>query len=422
MKLQTEFGPGRGDIPEGLQASSPGTEAKTEEKRKARRKGRQTQASSPSTEAKSDTSSLRDVVSTLTSLSPAAGAKEGRFNFNLDFTLRDCRLYSDTGQYGLLVTNTIGVSIEDNWFFPLADLDPTSFETVPQSVDQNQRADTALTFAQCRVLTVTNNLVLGFNSVLSASGGYFLLHDNVAVECGDGFGISPFTSLRITDNVLSTDIGPAVSISGGSGEVFLSGNDLLRLPAPPEFAQNPPQVVSITADTATLSNNNFRNEGTSLDSSVIVTANRITYTSNRSVCSNLPGIADVILLGPSDANGLTTGSITAVGNTCLEPTSAEVTHFVSSLQDFRKQQADLVRKFMATQDPAQRQQLLQPLSSLDSQGQQFAQRLKVLVSSQGVPASLLASAAFTVTGMNLLSNILVRQGIGSDQGSVQGVS
>jgi hypothetical protein len=197
-----------------------------------------------------------------------------------------------------------------------------------------------------------------------------------------------------------------VSISSSGGEVFLSGNDLVRLAAPPEFAQNPPQVVSVSADTATLSNNNFRNQETSLDSSVTVTANRITYTSNRSVCDKLPGIADVILLGPADANKLATGS----------------TRFESSIQDSRKQQADLVSQFIATQDPAKRQQLLRQLSELDSLGQQYAHRLNVLVSSQSVSASLLASAAFTVTGMNLLSNILVRQGLGSDQGSVEGVS
>src|SRR5206468_10459904 len=106
------------------------------------------------------------------SLSAVIGAKE-RSGFSLDFTLRDCRLYADTGQFGLLITTCIGVSIEDNWFFPLADLDPTSFETILQGVAQNQRASVALTFAQCEVLTATNNLVLGFNSVLSANGGYF---------------------------------------------------------------------------------------------------------------------------------------------------------------------------------------------------------------------------------------------------------
>jgi Family of unknown function (DUF6519) len=421
QQLQTQLPPSSGKMSEGLQASSPSTGAKTEEKKKGRRRGQHAQDSSPTTEAKSDTSSPDDAVSALTSFSPVTSAKAGGGGFPADFTLRDCRLYADTGQFGLLITTCIGVSIEDNWFFPLADLDPTSLETILQGVAQNQRASVALTFAQCEVLTVTNNLVLGFNSVLSANGGYFQLRDNVAVLCGDGFNISYSTSLRISDNVLTADTGPAVSINSGSGEAFLSGNDLVRLAASPEFAQNPPQVVSITADTVTLSNNNFHNQEASLNSSVTVTANRIAYTSNRSVCDNLPTIADVILLGPTDANGLTTGSITAVGNTCLEPTAVKVSQFESSLQDFRKQQANLVSQFIATQDPAQRQQLLQQLNPLDSQGQQLAQRLNVLVSSQGGSPSLLASATFTVTGMNLLSNILVRQGIGSDQGSVEGV-
>ena len=337
--------------------------------------------------------------------------------------MRDCRLYADSGQYGLFVINGLGVSVEDNWFFPLANLGPAGLETLLHpGVAQNPRASVALTFAQCEVLTVTNNFVLGFDSVLSANGGYLQLCDIVAVSCGDGFNISYNTSLRISDNMLTADTGPAVSINSGSGEVFLSGNDLVRLELS-ESARTPPQVISITADTATLSNNNFRNQQKSLDSSVTVTANRITYTSNRSICDNLPGIADVILLGPTDANRLTTGSITAVGNTCLEPTPPKVTQFEkSSLQNFRQQQANLVSQFIATQDPAQRQQLLHQLSTLDSQGQQFAQQLKELVSSQSVSASLLASATFTVTGMNLLSNILVRQGVGSDQGSVEGVS
>jgi len=418
VHLQTQSGPRRGDTPEDLQASGQSSTTKDAGKTE-RRKGRQTQASRPTTEAKNAASGHEDAVSALTSLSAVINAGESRGS-SLDFTLRDCRFYADTGQYGLFVINGVGVSVEDNWFFPLADLDPTGFETVIQGVAQNQRASVALTFAQCEVLTVTNNFVLGFNSVLSANGGYFQLRDNVAVLCGDGFNISYNTSLRIGDNVVTADTGPTVSISSGSGEAFLSGNDLVRLAAPPEFAQNPPQVVSIIGDTVTISDNNFRNQQKSLDSSVTVTANRIAYTSNRSVCDNLPAIADVILLGPTDANGLTTGSITAVGNTCLEPTStsAKVIQFETSLQEFRKNQATQVSQFIATKDPA----LLHQLSPLDSQGQQLAQQLNVLVSSQSVSVSLLASATFTVTGMNLLSNILVRQGVGSDQGSVEGVS
>ena len=96
-------------------------------------------------------------------------------------------------------------------------------------------------------------------------------------------------------------------------------------------------------------------------------------------------------------------------------------HFHCKLQVFPKQQADLVNQFMTTQDPAQRQQLLQQFGPLDNEGQQLAQRLKVLISSGGGPISLFASAAFTVTGMNLLRNGLVRLGIGGDQGSVEGV-
>jgi hypothetical protein len=342
--------------------------------------------------------------------------------------LRDCRLYADTRQYGLFVINGFGVSVEDNWFFPLANLDPAGLETVLQGVAQNQRASVALTFAQCAFLTVTNNFVLGFDSVLSASGGVLLLRDNVAVECGDGLTIVSNESLpisgnvRISDNVLATNTGPAVSISSSKGEVFLSGNDLVRLLAQTESAQNPPQVVSVTAHTATISNNNFRNQEKSLNSSVTVTANRITYTSNRSVCVNLPGKADVILLGPTNADGLITGSITAVGNTCLEPRSEAVKQLDSSLQEIRKQQADLVSRYMAA-DPAQRHPFLPQLSSLDTQLRQpFMQRLSAALSRHGGPASLLASATFTVTGMNLLSNILIRQGVGSDQGSVEGVS
>ena len=261
-------------------------------------------------------------------------------------------------------------------------------------------------------MTLTNNFVYRFDSVLSASGGVLLLRDNVASECGDGLTISSNESLHISDNVLATNSGPAVSISS-RGEAFLNGNDLVRLPTQTESAQTPPQVVSINADTVTLSNNNFSNQQKSLDSSVTVTANRITYTSNRSVCDNLPGIADVILLGPTDTNGLITGSITAVGNTCLEPIPPKVIQDEKNSREvLRKNQADLVRQFIAPQGPGQLH--LQQLNSLDSQGQVLAQHLKGVVSSQSVSASLLASATFTVTGMNLLSNILVRLGVGSD--------
>ena len=418
---QIQSDPSRGDTPADLQASGHSSTTKDGEKT-AGRKGRQTQASRPTTGAESSASGPEDAVSALTSLSAVISTRE-----SLDFTLRDCRLYADTGQYGLFVILGVGVSVEDNWFFPLADLDPAGLETIRQDVAQNQRASVALTLANSQFMTLTNNLVFGFDSVLSASGGVLLLRDNVAGECGDGLTIasSEFLrvseSLRVSDNVLETNTGPAMSISS-RGEVFLSGNDLVRLPAPSDFAQNPPQVVSVTADTATLSNNNFRNQEKSLKSSVTVTANRITYTSNRSVCDNLPGIADVILLGPTDANGLTTGSITAVGNTCLEPTPPKVTEFEKSLREvLRKNQADLVSHFMA-QGPGQLQHFLQQLNSLDSQGQVLAQNLKEPVSSQSVSASLLASATFTTTGMNLLSNILVRLGVGSDQGSVEGVS
>lgn len=414
-------GQSHSDTLEGPQASSQSSTTK-DGGRTARRKGRQAPASRSTTGAKSTASGPEDAGFPLASLSAVLSAGESR-GFNLDFTLRDCRLYADTGQYGLVVINGLGVSVEDNWFFPLANLEPTRLETVLQGMAQNPRASVALTFAQCEVLTVTNNLVLGFDSALSASeGGVLLLRDNVAGECGDGLTIASNESLRVSDNVITADTGPAVSISSGSGEAFLNGNDLVRLLAQTESAQNPPQVVSITADTATLSNNNFSNQQKSLDSSVAVTANRITYTSNRSICDNLPAIANVILLGPTDANRLITGSITAVGNTCLEPIPPKVASDESSLQQFRTDQATLVSQFIATQDPAQHQQLLHQLSALDSQGQQLAQHLKEVVSSQSVSASLLASATFTVTGMNLLSNILVRLGVGSDQGSVEGVS
>jgi hypothetical protein len=226
--------------------------------------------------------------------------------------------------------------------------------------------------------------------------------------------------LHISDNALATETGPAISINSGDN-AFLSGNDLYRDDTAPAFAQNPPQVVSITADNVTISDNNFYNQQVSLDSSISVTAIRITYTSNRSVCENLPTIANVILLGPTQ-NKQVTGSVVAVGNTCLEPVSAEVSDFEGSLQRLREQQAALVDQLMAARTATERQKLLQELNLLESEGEQFAQRLKVLVSRGNGPASLLASAAFTSTGMNLLSNKLVRLGIGSDQGSVEGVS
>lgn len=348
-------------------------------------------------------------------------ARVGEFAENLDFTLRDCRLYADTGQYGLIVANSIGVFIEDNWFLPLADLDSTGFNTLPESIPQNQRGVLALAFSECRAVMVTHNVVLGFDSCLAAEGVYLWLRDNICDECGDGFNIFFNESLLLSGNVLRTDTGPAVVVNSGNGEANLAGNVLFRLPLPPEFPQTPPQTVSITADTVTLSNNEFRNS-MPLDSSVKVTANRITYTSNYSFCNNVPTIADVILLGQTNPGGQLTGSISAVSNTCLEPPPKEVTDFESSLQDFRKQQAGLTTALMTTQDPAQRQQLLQQFSALDKEQQDFVQRLKALTFAGGEPISLFASAAFVVTGMNLLSNGLVHLGIGSDQSSVEGVS
>ena len=169
-----------------------------------------------------------------------------------------------------------------------------------------------------------------------------------------------------------------------------------------------------------MSENNFRNFATQ-DSSVQITADRITYTSNRSFCSSLPSIANVILLGPSEA---TAGSITAVSNTCLEPISEEVTKFKEKdvLKSFSTNQGDLVRQIMTILDPRERNETLQYASSHDDLGRGYAQELNTLVSSTTVSISLFASSAFTTTGMNLLSNRLVRLGIGSDQGSVEGVS
>jgi hypothetical protein len=425
VQLQSQSLLTSGDTPQSPQAAG----ASSAGKKKGKGKEPQPQPPSLSSEAKSATGSPGDARSVQALSALAAGAN---FGLSLDFTLRDCRLYAGSGQFGLMVVNSFGVSVEDNWFFPLTDLDPTGLNTVFQRV--NQRGGAALSFIRCQAITVMHNLVVGFDSVLSANeaGRFMSLHKNVGFECGNGFNIVSTGPSNISDNVLEMDAGPVILINSDFVEAVLKGNYLSLAPAAARSPQvgsitvSPPitvdpQVVLITADTATLSDNYFENLVELLLSSVGVTANRISYTSNRSYCSNLPNIADVILLGPTK-NEQITGSIVAVGNTCVEPLPADVTGLESTLKESLIEQASLVNQYMTTKDPKQRQQLLQQLEALSSQEQNLAQALEKQVASRGGPFSLLASAAFTVTSMNLLSNGLLRMGFGSDQGSVAGVS
>jgi ABC-type transport system involved in cytochrome bd biosynthesis fused ATPase/permease subunit len=95
------------------------------------------------------------------------------------------------------------------------------------------------------------------------------------------------------------------------------------------------------------------------------------------------------------------------------------------LQDLDREQNELVTKFLnartgdANARAGQRQQFQQQLNALNEKRQELERaRNQIISSSGGGPISLLATAGAVVTGLNLLSNGLVKSGANPDQGSI----
>jgi hypothetical protein len=347
----------------------------------------------------------------------------------VDFTVRDCRFYVGAGTDGggaggLLVSDSAGVAIEDNWILPLAFAQVLGLGEAGGSAISNQQATYGLALLDTDTVTIANNIaVLLTAAALLATSQNMVLHGNT-FRGNWGLFVSDTTTMRqttleVSDNTIVANSGPAALIIGGVGsEVILTGNWFSGVPVAAGLAA----VAEITATTAIASGNDFRTgiitDTKLFSNAVTIVAHMITYQGNYSLCTSLPSKANVVLFDGNDGSaGAVPGTITAVGNTCLEPPPSESTAISKRLQELGQQEGKLVTQFLTKPDfTYQEFQKETPVQEWQVLMREFSDLI------QKEQISLLAVAGVAVTGLNILSYQLWRVGLGSDQGSVSGVA
>jgi hypothetical protein len=346
-----------------------------------------------------------------------------------------------TGQHGVVVADSVGVTLEENWLLPLAYIQALQGKGSFAATDQGQRGGTALALVDSSAAMAFHNLLLGFTNAVVASssrqdtgeGESLMLLNNTAALCGVGVLALLAGSLRLGGNAVEVNNGPALYTRSVVGQVFLEGNDLERLSlegintgagivaaASAAIAD----VAEVIAPAAIISSNSFQSHSQSpVSHAVRVRGTNITYTANRSVCAALPVHANVMLQGQNE-RAMT--SLTATSNTCHEPAppNSEGLAVLASVNSQRQEssQTTLITRLMSSTTAEQFAQFQKDAAKLSEQWASLQKEFAAdLAKEQAQHISLLAVAGVAITGANLLSYNLVRLGRGADQGSVSGV-
>jgi hypothetical protein len=348
----------------------------------------------------------------------------------LALTVRDCRLLHNADAAGLLVTDTIGVTVDGTWFSAPAPVPGRPGLGLPEVVLPAQRAYFALALINTDAVTVTGNRVVGVNVAAFSSSDNLILRDNAAWACDMGIIAPASGSVSLAGNKLQADNGPGLYIAAAAGQVTAVANTISGKAAPavpfvtlpPILAGSVPAACTVIAQGATLSANTFRAGPSAadqaLDLATFIQAPVIEYHGNRSVCATNPAKADVALLGSAGSSKLD-GAVTAVGNVCEEPLVSPAAGDAEAHSAAAQRQYQVLSDLLAgRQAPADAEKTIAELNTLSTPPADAAGAPDAIAVSL---ISLIAAGATAVTGMNLLSHQLIRQGQGTDTGTVIGV-
>jgi len=296
--------------------------------------------------------------------------------------VRDCLLYADKRQHGLLIARAERVTATGNLIEKL----------VQAGSDPNLDNGDGFRFSYSDLLTACGNQFTGFfqHYIQANNCSYLTLQENYGNLGRRGFSFDTIRRLSLEDNIIYVAHGSPLELTKGRMQIIIRGNFFF-------------------ADFLLPDDEQLFTYG------VTVQGRNIVFAENQIECTFSPVIANVFL-NASD------GAVVAYSNYCWAPQKEE---------GFHPKQEALARPYQE-QKKAIENLLAKPeewtkwLEELRSQAEEdwprpedWANPETLPPSLKDSPPSLLVVGRTAITGLNVLSHGLVRNGLGSDQGTVQ---